>query len=583
MDMDNGDQVREPLAHSVTVPANRSSSMDPSGGANTALSDELRVPLADHDWDEFDEPLPPSSAKSLPSSPESLNPDSKELDVDETLPDPGSLAEMARIEPPVPEEEAHEPAPEPEPTMRDLVLCKRFIDKLKTVTLDEEKFSPEMLERLWNPPTILVGDEIDPLTRLSLDIYLATSLSSNETYNDICTALQRFNPNQQLLSLDQIKRLLPKLTGVVPMTEDMCPKSCTAFVGAHQDLEQCPYCKTSRWDQWKLAESRGKLKVAARTFDTIHIGPQLQALLRSPETAGSVHYRAEKTAQIFEELNSKFCNGNGESLPALDVYSDIYHGSVYLEVVKRRDIGKDDLVLMLSIDSVQLYQMKQSDCWMYLWVVLDHVPDVRYKKRYILPGNIIPGPNKPKNINSFLYPGLHHLVALQREGLKMWDSSCNQVYTSQLHFHIGAADGPGMATINGLTGHQGQQGCHVYCGLEGRHMNGGNHYFPAALQAIGDCEQHPDVDLHQLRGLDFQQYNANLRQLMLSPNPTCYKERRLETGIVKPSIFSGLSRITQVPSCFVLDGMHLILNLTDLFSNLWHGTLYVEGNDSKDQ
>ncbi|KAH8097055.1 hypothetical protein BXZ70DRAFT_895336, partial [Cristinia sonorae] len=68
---------------------------------------------------------------------------------------------------------------------------------------------------------------------------------------------------------------------------------------------------------------------------------------------------------------------------------------------------------------------------------------------------------------------------------------------------------------------------------------------------------------------------------MSSRNPTQYKERRLLTGIVKPSIFSGLPLITQVPSCFVLDGMHLILNLADIFMALWRGTLYVEGQDSR--
>ncbi|KIK95084.1 hypothetical protein PAXRUDRAFT_141559, partial [Paxillus rubicundulus Ve08.2h10] len=45
----------------------------------------------------------------------------------------------------------------------------------------------------------------------------------------------------------------------------------------------------------------------------------------------------------------------------------------------------------------------------------------RYKKKYVLPGIIIPGLNKPKNIDSLLFPGFHHVTALQHEGLPIWD------------------------------------------------------------------------------------------------------------------------------------------------------------------
>ncbi|KAH7917471.1 hypothetical protein BV22DRAFT_989347, partial [Leucogyrophana mollusca] len=93
----------------------------------------------------------------------------------------------------------------------------------------------------------------------------------------------------------------------------------------------------------------------------------------------------------------------------------------YLNAVQQGDIKDTDTVLMLSMDGAQLYQNKQSDCWIYIWILLDLSPDLRYKKKYILPGGFIPGPNKPKNVDSFLFPGLHHLAALQREGLRVWD------------------------------------------------------------------------------------------------------------------------------------------------------------------
>lgn len=75
------------------------------------------------------------------------------------------------------------------------------------------------------------------------------------------------------------------------------------------------------------------------------------------------------------------------------------------------------MVLVLSMDGAQLYRNKVSECWMYIWIIFDHSPDGRYKKHHIQPGGFIPGPKKPKNQDSFVFTGLHHLAALQKEGL----------------------------------------------------------------------------------------------------------------------------------------------------------------------
>ncbi|KAF8834821.1 hypothetical protein BDN67DRAFT_870585, partial [Paxillus ammoniavirescens] len=69
----------------------------------------------------------------------------------------------------------------------------------------------------------------------------------------------------------------------------------------------------------------------------------------------------------------------------------------------------------------ELYHNKASDRWMLIWVILNHSPDMWYKKQYVLPDIIIPSPNKSKDINSFLFPDFHHIAAIQHEGLPIWD------------------------------------------------------------------------------------------------------------------------------------------------------------------
>ncbi|CAL1697464.1 unnamed protein product [Somion occarium] len=338
----------------------------------------------------------------------------------------------------------------------ELKIAQDFINELHTASLDDSKLSQAAIKRLRNTPRTATPETMDPLLRLSIEIYLATENASQKMYNEIRDAFHRCYPNDKLLSYDEVKNCLAELTGIYPLLEDMCPNSCIAFTGPFKKLDKCPLCGAARYDEHKLAASGGKEKVG-RSFYTIPIGPQVQALLRSPQTAEHMHYRKELIAQITETMKNAHPPG------FMEAYEDIFHGSDFLAVHEWGDIGPDDILLMLSIDGAQLYQNKQSDCWIYIWVVLNLSPDLRYKKKYVLPGSFIPGPNKPKNLDSFLFPGLHHVAALQKEGLSLWDAYDNRTFLAALYVALATANSPGMASINGLVGHHGGHGCRVGC------------------------------------------------------------------------------------------------------------------------
>ena len=90
-------------------------------------------------------------------------------------------------------------------------------------------------------------------------------------------------------------------------------------------------------------------------------------------------------ARVMDPLVAKLRAGG-----SIDVYDDVYCSSTLLEAAKRGDLNSQDTVLMLSIDGAQLFESKLSDCWIYIWVLLNLAPDLRYKKRYVLPGGFIP-------------------------------------------------------------------------------------------------------------------------------------------------------------------------------------------------
>jgi len=201
----------------------------------------------------------------------------------------------------------------------------------------------------------------------------------------------------------------------------MCINSCLAYVGPYSDHDHCPTCGEDRYDPIK---STHKKKVPCQQFHTIPIGPQLQALWRSPEGSQNMRYLDQRTEELLAELE----DSNGH----VKTYDDICCGSDYIKLAGTGTIKPGDVMLMLSIDGAQLYKNKASDTWIWIWIILNLSPDPRYKKKYVLPGGFLPGPRPPGNPDSFLVPSLHHVAALMNDGLPIWDAQRNITFISQV-------------------------------------------------------------------------------------------------------------------------------------------------------
>lgn len=463
------------------------------------------------------------------------------------------------------------------PCTDDLRISLEFKKALEKASLDDSELDAAQLERLRNPiQEVLEIDDEDVL--LSLRLFMSTSNASQQVYDDVRADIMESHPEDSIRSHAAIKNEVASLTGVVPIMSDMCPNSCMAYTGPWSDLEECPVCKSLRYDPLLLASSHGKNKTPQQQSLTIPLGPQLQAKYRTPTSARNMRHRTRRTEEIKKELNT---TGG-----IIDVFDDIYHGRDYLKAVQRGDISTDDMVLMFSMDGAQLYRDKVSDCWIYIWVIFDLSPDLRYKKKHVLPGGFIPGPNNPKYTISFLFTTFYHLAALQKEGLHIWDAAENRTFISYPFLHLGAADGPGSVHFTALVGHHGAYPCRLYCDVKGRHKPGGPHYYPALLRPnnydVQGCN-HPDINSRDIYDGSPEEYEMNLKYLLNSRNPTDYKLRRKDTGISNISIFSGLpsNRRLPVPSGFPGDSMHVPnLNLGELLPPLWRGLFQCSPTDS---
>ena len=450
-----------------------------------------------------------------------------------------------------------------------------FVRMVKESTLASQ-FDPEELAELLEPQAHTSTPPDDPDLKLSLLNYISFIGCSQDAYEAARQNTRQCYPDIEILSHYRVERQARILSGVITWEHHMCVRSCVGFTGPFADLERCPECGEARYEEKELEESNGERKVPRKVFTTFPVGPQLQARWKHPQTAEAMLYRWKRTQELRQERM--------QSGDPLGTYDDIICGESYTDLVDDGTIGEYDTVLMLSIDGAQLYEHKESSCWIYIWILVDLGPDERYKIRNILPGGVIPGPKPPKDLDSFLFPGLAHVSALQREGLHVWDAYHWRRAISFLYLFLVLADALGMAQVSGTVGHHGRKGCRLFCGLVGRNKIRGPHYYPALLRPEGfedhRTSSHADIDINALPIPTPENYKADLYHVLSSGSENEYKRRRFNTGIGKPSIFDGIPRILPLPTCFAGDLMHQpILNLAALLLDLWCARPGARDND----
>jgi hypothetical protein len=176
----------------------------------------------------------------------------------------------------------------------------------------------------------------------------------------------------------------------------------------------------------------------------------------------------------------------------LKKYCDTTGGHDFLDAAESGVMKDHDILVQLLLDGAQLYQDKDSDCWVFVYIIHNLAPDLCYKKCLVIPAGFIPGPEKMKDSNLFIYPVLYHISALQNEGLQIWDASTQSHIPHSMPFVFIIADSPVMAMISGMVGHSGKFSCWLYCGLLGRCRERDGHYYPVMLKpnacGVFDCD-----------------------------------------------------------------------------------------------
>ena len=136
----------------------------------------------------------------------------------------------------------------------------------------ESQLSVEELDVLPGPLELDSSPEDDPYLRCFVQNFIDLMGCSQDTYSNVCQNVLELFPNAPVLSYDQVKRRVQKLSGVVTWEHHMCVNGCVGFTSPFAELKTCPTCGKHCYDQKKLEVTDGIVKEPCKIFTTFPVG-----------------------------------------------------------------------------------------------------------------------------------------------------------------------------------------------------------------------------------------------------------------------------------------------------------------------
>jgi hypothetical protein len=120
----------------------------------------------------------------------------------------------------------------------------------------------------------------------------------------------------------------------------------------------------------------------------------------------------------------------------------------------------------MSTDGVELFRKgKKHQVWPIILQCYNLAPQLRFQEDNIICSGVIPGPCKPKDIDSFLYPTIRDLKILHN-GVDAYNGATNSHFTLRAHVVTVTADMPARDMLMGLAGYNSRHYCN-YCTIRG--------------------------------------------------------------------------------------------------------------------
>jgi len=251
-----------------------------------------------------------------------------------------------------------------------------------------------------------------------------------------------FNSEPPLPGLSKIRSHITRLSGYKPEFYDCCPNSCCCYLGPYAELSTCPFCKEGRY------QSNGKKP--RKRFTYIPIIPRLIAFARNKEYSTQMQYRHQH------------CSTEARDNISVDIFDGTQyktlcetHVTVDTKTLPYKYFSDPrDIALGLSTDGFAPFNKRKKTAWPLLVFNYNLPPDVRFHAENLLSLGVIPGPKKPKDADSFLWPFLQELFRLAY-GVKSLDISAKAFFLLRAFLIVVFGDIPAISMLMRMKGHNG--------------------------------------------------------------------------------------------------------------------------------
>lgn len=419
-------------------------------------------------------------------------------------------------------------------------------------------YYPARLSSSANWDTIgddLTEDDLEFLRPFALKV---DEHMSGKTFEKLAFAF----PMSKLSTWKKIQSRVAQLAGFEPELYHCCVDSCCAFTGPHALKAECPYCKAPRYN------AQGKPR---KLFVYLPVTPRLKAFAANTKSARTMLYRGDehvhKPGTITDVMDSRSYRRLLTQKVVVDGRS-LDHK--YFE-------DKRDIALGLSTDGFAPLKRRTKTAWPLILFNYNLPPDVRNHLANILGLGVIPGPKKPVDFDSFLWPLVQEMLRLS-VGVHAYDALSDSFFALRAYLIRVFGDIPAISMVMRMKGHNGTCPCRM-CSIRAVRIpdaRATTHYVPL------DRSNHPDVlrDPEAVRVYDpaalplrtHDEFMAQAREVQYATSGAESDRLAKTYGIKGIPVLSALSSLS-FPDSFPYDFMHLIWeNVVKNLMHLWAGT-----------
>jgi hypothetical protein len=356
-------------------------------------------------------------------------------------------------------------------------------------------------------------------------------------------------------TLHRMKVRLEELSEVMAQSYDCCVKSCVAFTGPHAKLKACPRCRKPRYRQ------NGK---PVKTYRYLPLIPQLVASFLNRELNERMRYRGDKTKANDGKVTDIFDGSHYRGLLQKEVTINGHSlGHTYFS-------DDRDVALGLATDGVNPWQRRKSTFWPIILYNFNLPPEERFHDENAICVGEVPGPEKPKDMDSFLYPLVQELLKLS-VGVRAFDVVEKEIFTLRAYLITIFGDIPAVSMLLRMKGHNARSPCRL-CTIQGiriPHSRTTTLYVPLCRKNLQARQS--DYDPFNLPSRTHEQFMAQANEVQSAGTNAQSERLATEYGINGVPLLSILDSLS-LPLSTGYEFMHLVFeNLIPNLTLLWSG------------